>query len=60
MGQIPEAHHFTRGVADTFWAVAGQLQGQKERVVAKRTDLLHDQPLQPPADSFGRLSNRGR
>jgi len=43
--QIPEAHHYTRGIADTFWGVAGQMQGQKERVVAKLTDLLHNQPL---------------
>jgi LuxR family maltose regulon positive regulatory protein len=43
--QIPEAHHYTRGITDTFWAVAGQMQGQKEMVVAKLTDLLHNQPL---------------
>jgi LuxR family maltose regulon positive regulatory protein len=43
--QIPAAHLYTRGIADTFWAVAGQMQGQKERVENRLTDLLQNQPL---------------
>jgi LuxR family maltose regulon positive regulatory protein len=46
LGQIPAAHHYTLAAADQFWAVAGQMQGQKERIVAKLTDLLQNQPLE--------------
>ena len=45
LAQIPVAHHMTRGAAEQFWAVAGQMQGQKERIAAKLTDLLQNQPL---------------
>jgi LuxR family maltose regulon positive regulatory protein len=43
--QIPEAHHFILGTADGFWGLAGQMQGQKERVINRLTDLLQKQPL---------------
>jgi LuxR family maltose regulon positive regulatory protein len=43
--RIPETEQFMRGTADTFFGVAGQMHGQKERVVNILTDLLHNQPL---------------
>jgi len=43
--RIPETQHFTRGTAETFFGLAGQMHGQKERVVNILTDLLHNQPL---------------
>jgi LuxR family maltose regulon positive regulatory protein len=34
-----------RGFAEIFFGVAGQMQGQKERVLNELSDLLHNQPL---------------
>ena len=45
LAQIPASHHFTLGVADTFWGLACQMQGQKERCVQRLNDLLLNQPL---------------
>ena len=45
LAQIPASHHFTLGVADTFWGLACQMQGQKERGVRRLNDLLLNQPL---------------
>jgi len=45
MGQIPAAQHYTRAAVDQFWALAGHMQGQKKRIVAKLTDLLQNEPL---------------
>jgi len=43
--QIPETHHTMRGLAETYYGIAGQMHGQKERVVNVLTDLLHNQPM---------------
>jgi LuxR family maltose regulon positive regulatory protein len=43
--RIPSTNHMIRGVAEIYFALAGQMQGQKERVVHVLSDLLHHQPL---------------
>ena len=45
MDLIPTAYHVIRGVAEIFFGAAGQMQGQKERVVHVLSDLLHHQSL---------------
>ena len=45
MDRIPTAHHMIRGFAEIYFGMAGQMQGQKERVVQVLSDLLHQQPL---------------
>jgi len=43
--QIPATLPYTKGVAESFWGLAGQMQGQKDRVVAALTDLLRNHTL---------------
>jgi LuxR family maltose regulon positive regulatory protein len=42
---IPAANHMIRGVVEIYFGLAGQMQGQKERVVHVLSDLLYRQPL---------------
>jgi len=43
--RISETEHFTRGTAEIYFGLAGQMKGQKEGVVEILTDLLFNQPL---------------
>jgi LuxR family maltose regulon positive regulatory protein len=43
--RIPEDYHMIRGFTEILFGVAGQMDGQKERVVNVLSDLLHQQPL---------------
>jgi ATP/maltotriose-dependent transcriptional regulator MalT len=45
MEQILAAHQYQLAIADVFWGLAGQMQGQKERIVTKLTEMLRNQPL---------------
>jgi len=45
LDRIPVANHMIRGVAEVYFGLAGQMHGQKERVVHVLSDLLHRQPL---------------
>jgi LuxR family maltose regulon positive regulatory protein len=45
LDRIPSTYHMIRGFAEIYFGMAGQMQGQKERVVHVLSDLLHRQPL---------------
>ena len=45
MGRIPTTYHMIRGFTECYFGFAGQMQGQKERVLDELSDLLHYQPL---------------
>jgi len=38
--RIPVAHHMVRGFAEIYFGLAGQMQGQQDRVVQVLSDLL--------------------
>jgi len=44
--RIPVANHMVRGFAEIYIGLAGQMQGQKDRVVHALSDLLINQPLE--------------
>ena len=48
LDRIPVAHTMIRGFAEIYFGLAGQMQGQKERVVPVLSDLLNDPSLEPP------------
>jgi len=48
LDRIPAAHSMIRGFAEIYFGLAGQMQGQKERVVPVLSDLLNDPSLEPP------------
>jgi ATP/maltotriose-dependent transcriptional regulator MalT len=43
--QIPTTYHMIRGFAEAYFGFAGQMQGQKERVLDELSGLLHHQSL---------------
>jgi LuxR family maltose regulon positive regulatory protein len=43
--RIPTTLHMIRGFAEAYFGFAGQMQGQKERVLDELSDLLYHQPL---------------
>jgi len=43
--RIPAANEKFRGVAEVYFGVVGQMQGQKERVVHVLSDVLYHQPI---------------
>jgi LuxR family maltose regulon positive regulatory protein len=43
--RIPASNAMIRGVAEVYFGVLGQMQGQKERVVRVLSDLLYHQPI---------------
>ena len=43
--RIPTTYHMIRGFAETYFGFAGQMQGQKERVMDVLSGLLHQQSL---------------
>jgi LuxR family maltose regulon positive regulatory protein len=45
LDRIPGTNPMIRGVVEVYFGLAGQMQGQKERVVHVLSDLLHRQPL---------------
>jgi LuxR family maltose regulon positive regulatory protein len=45
LDRIPAENQMIRGVAEIYFALVGQMQGQKERVVHVLSDLLHNQSL---------------
>lgn len=45
---IPRSHHMVRGFADIYYGLAGQMQGQKERVVHVLSGLLVDHSIELP------------
>ena len=46
--RIPVANHMVRGFAEIYFGLAGQMQGQKDRVVQALFELLKDQSLEVP------------
>ncbi len=45
LDRIPVGYHMVRGFAETYLGLAGQMQGQKKRVVQVLSDLLDDPSL---------------
>ena len=45
LGRIPTKNPAIRSFAELYFGLAGQMHGQKERVVHVLSDLLHHQPL---------------
>ena len=43
--RIPIAYHMIRGVTEVYFGLAGQMHGQKERVMQVLSDLLHQKSL---------------
>jgi len=48
LDRIPEAHTMIRGFAESYFGLAGQMQGQEERVLNVLSDLLNDPLLETP------------
>jgi LuxR family maltose regulon positive regulatory protein len=48
MGLIPKTHHMVRGFTEIYFGLAGQMTGQKERVVQVLSNLLPDPSLELP------------
>ena len=48
LDRIPTAHTMIRGFAESYFGLAGQMQGQEERVLNVLSDLLNDPLLETP------------